>query len=353
MIALIISLNFNPGHVSHMVASYKQFEEIGYNSVYYVNPAFIPYLPQSSRIVSATDGEYPKANIAMFLFPSHKNLPLIWELKRQKVKVVYIFHEPLAPMKVYRKAGFSLKYLIKLWVINRISAITVKWSDIILIPSRKAIKFYEGNNLYKNSNYHYLPLMFSDERKEYHILMSREYFSYIGTIAADHSFSEYIEFVEWAITNNKLEGIKFLIGTKSEFDVSKVLSTSDRVVIHKGKPMSNEEINTYYSSSIAVWNAYERTTQSGVLAKSFMFGTPAVVMRYNLNEFTHDGQNVEAIDDNTNKKEITAAVEHIYKNQQSFSRECRKEFERSFYYRIHNDKLKKIIDELNNPTLNF
>ena len=27
---LIISLNFNPGHVSHLIASYKQCEDLGY-----------------------------------------------------------------------------------------------------------------------------------------------------------------------------------------------------------------------------------------------------------------------------------------------------------------------------------
>ena len=148
MIALIISLKFHPGHVSHMVASYKQCEELGFKSIYYVNPAFISYLPKSSSIVSATDGVHPKADLAVFLFPSQKNLPLIWKLKRQKTKVVYIFHEPLAPMKVYRKAGFSIKYLAKLWVIDHVSALTVKWSDCILIPSHKAIEYYEENSLY-------------------------------------------------------------------------------------------------------------------------------------------------------------------------------------------------------------
>lgn len=143
MTALIISLNFHPGHVSHMVASYKQCEKLGYELVYYVNPSFIPYLPKGSRIVSAVEGKHPKADLAIFLFPSQKNLPLIWKLKRQGTKVVYIFHEPLAPMKVYREAGFSMKYLAKLWVIDHVSALTVKWSDYILIPSRKAIKYYE------------------------------------------------------------------------------------------------------------------------------------------------------------------------------------------------------------------
>lgn len=343
MTSLIISLNFNPGHVSHMVASYKQCEELGYESVYYVNPAFIPFLPKSSRIMSATDRKKLKIDLAIFLFPSQKNLPLIWKLKRQGVKVVYIFHEPLAPMHIYCKAGFSKKYLAKLWVIDHISALTVRWSDYVLIPSRKAIKYYEENSLYTNKNYHYLPLMYSDEREERYISVSRIYFSYIGTVAADHSFQEYLEFVEWAITNNKLEGISFMIATKSEFEVPEIMKNSNRVSIHKGIPMTNEEINTYYSRSIAVWNAYARTTQSGVLAKSFMFATPAVVMRANLNEFTHDGVNVVAIEDNSDKEQIAAAVQKIYENQKRFSTECRKEFEKSFYYRVYNKQFKKII----------
>lgn len=344
MTALIISLNFNPGHVSHMVASYKQCEELNYESVYFVNPAFVPFLPKNSRIVSATDGERPKADLAIFLFPSQKNLPLIWKLKRQGVKIVYIFHEPLASMKVYRDAGFSKKYLAKLWLIDYISALTVKWSDYILIPSAKAVKYYEENSLYTNKNYHYLPLMYSDECEVHHTSMSRTYFSYIGTIASDHSFLEYLDFVEWAVTNKKLEGINFMVVTKSEFDVPTVLQNIDRVTIHKGKPMTDEEINTYYSRSIAVWNAYARTTQSGVLAKSFMFGTPAVVLRANLNEFTHDGQNVMAIGNNTDKEQIATAIQEINANQCSFVVECRKEFEKSFYYGVYNEQFKKIIN---------
>lgn len=342
--ALIISLRFHPGHVSHMVASYMQCEELGYESIYYVVPGFTTYLPKDSKIISSDASNRPKADLAIFLFPSQKNLPLIWKMKREGTKVVYIFHEPLAPMKVYREAGFSWKYLAKLWVVDHISAMTVKWSDIILVPSRKAVKYYEENSLYTNKNYHYLPLMYADEREERHALMPRLYFSYIGTVAADHSFKEYLDFVEWAVVNNKLEGVNFLIGTKSEFDVPENLKKSSRVTIHKGTPMTDEEINAYYSSTMVVWNAYARTTQSGVLAKSFMFGTPALVMRQNLNEFTHDGNNVVAIDENTNFEEIEAAVTNIRDHFESFSAGCRKEFEKSFYYKVYNEQFKRIID---------
>lgn len=268
--ALIISLNFHPGHVSHMVASYRQLEELGYESVYCVAEGFEPYLPKDSRICVYGKDTVSDVSLAIFVFPSQKNLLLIRKLKRQRAKIIYIFHEPLAPMKEYRKAGFSYKYLAKLWVINRISSLTVKWSDAVLVPSKKALEFYHANPLYKNDNIHYLPLLYDDERTTKLAEKQRKYFSYIGTVAADHSFKEYLKFVEWAVKKNRLPNLKFLIATKSEFEVPQILAESSRVDIQKGKPLSDAEINDCYASTYVVWNAYARTTQSGVLAKSFM-----------------------------------------------------------------------------------
>ena len=110
-VALIISLNFHPGHVSHMVASYKQMEELGYDSKYCVSEGFLPYLPAESCVSVYGKDKRSKVDVAVFVFPSQKNLLLIRKLKRQGAKIIYIFHEPLAPMKEYRKAGFSYKYL--------------------------------------------------------------------------------------------------------------------------------------------------------------------------------------------------------------------------------------------------
>lgn len=346
MKALIISLNFHPGHVSHMVASYKQCEELGYKSTYFVDPEFENYLPTNSNILKNGTNSCPITDLAIFLFPSQKNLPLIWKMKRKGVKVVYIFHEPLSPMSDYRKAGFSYKYLAKLWVINRISQLTVKWSDLILLPSRKAVNFYEKNPLYKNSNYHYLPLMYDDEKQERHDFMPRIYFSYIGTVAADHSFDEFLNFAEWAIKENKMSEIRFLIATKSSFAVPDILKDSQRITIQQGRPLTDEEINAYYASTIVVWNAYARTTQSGVLAKSFMFGTPALVLHKNCNEFAQDGIEIKAIEDNTNKDEIAAAIEEVKKNVMVYSSNCRKRFMESFYYRQYNEQFRELIEKL-------
>ena len=344
--ALIISLNFHPGHVSHMVASYRQMAELGYGPAFCVAEGFVPYLPSGSNVIVYGKDVMPKTDVAIFVFPSQKNLLLIRKLKRQGAKIIYIFHEPLAPMKEYRKAGFSYKYLAKLWVINRISSLTVKWSDAVLVPSKKAEEFYHANPLYKNENVHYLPLLYDDERTTQLAERKREYFGYIGTVAADHSFIEYLQFVEKAIAENQLSQLKFLIATKSEFEVPQVLAESSRVVIQKGRPLSDAEINERYASTFVVWNAYARTTQSGVLAKSFMFGTPAIVLKTNLSEFTVDGQEVAAIDDNTSFEEIEKAVLRITRDFDHYSSAARKRFEKTFFYRQYNETFSKILESL-------
>ena len=137
--------------------------------------------------------------------------------------------------------------------------------------------------------------------------------------------------------------IRFLIATKSSFVVPDILKDSQRITIQQGSPLTDEEINAYYASTIVVWNAYARTTQSGVLAKSFMFGTPALVLRKNCNEFGQDGIEIKAIEDNTNKDEIAAAIEEVKKNFMVYSSNCRKRFMESFYYRKYNEQFRELL----------
>lgn len=341
--ALIVSLNFNPGHASHLVASYYQCEELGYETMFYIHSSFKPYLPISCNMVCFGEDPCPKVDFAFILFPSQKNLSLINRLKHQGSRIIYVFHEPLAPMREYKDAGFSCIYLAKLCLINFVNTLTVKWSNAIILPSKKAIRLYQDNPRYQNQNFHYIPLLFDDERTSESSQVTRCYFSYIGTVAADHSFNEYLSFVIWAIENNRMPELRFLIATKSKFEVPLQLVNSPRVFISQGKSLSNSEINCFYASSYVIWNAYARTTQSGVLAKSFMFGTPAVVLRKNLSEFADDGQEVIAIDDNCSFKEIEFAIRRIMSDFSHFSSNARKRFESVFFYKNYNNIVKEIL----------
>lgn len=73
-----------------------------------------------------------------------------------------------------------------------------------------------------------------------------------------------------------------------------------------------------------------------VLAKNFMYGKPAVVLRANLNEFMEDGQEVAALDDNTSYGNIESAVDGVVTNFNHYSISCRKKFEETFCYRKYN-----------------
>ncbi|WP_233185630.1 glycosyltransferase [Thermotoga sp. SG1] len=46
--------------------------------------------------------------------------------------------------------------------------------------------------------------------------------------------------------------------------------------IAHGRPLPNSEINRAYKESFCIWNVYRRSTQSGVLPKAYMFGTPVI-----------------------------------------------------------------------------
>lgn len=341
---LIISLNFNPGHVSHLVASYMQTEEIGYEPWFYVNEKFLRLLPKRCRAITSKES-LPHAAFAIITFPSIKNLALIWKLKRQHTKTLYVFHEPLEPIGAYREVGFSYLYILKVLLIHCVNALSVKMVDTVLLPSKKALELYKNNKMYGNHDFHHLPLLYSDERTESHEQEKRQYFSYIGTVAKDHSFDEYLSFIEWAVAHDRLPQLRFLIATRSEFVVPEALLSSDRVTIQQGKPMTDEEINHWYASSYVVWNAYSRTTQSGVLAKSFMFGTPAVVMSKNLCEVASNGVEVLAVNDNKDKKQIEDAVTEIISNLDSYSKACRERFLSTFFYRNYNEQLQHILSK--------
>ena len=346
--ALIVSLNFNPGHVSHMIASYKQCEDLGYKSILYVNPKFDSFLPKEFDRVFLGEKLPERVDVCFFLFPSEKNIGKILHLKfKCKSKCVYIFHEPSDHYSVYRKAGFTRLQLFKYMIIDLINAITVRLCYAILLPSQKALSLYDNNGLYKNKNRYYIPLMYDDELDSVQDLETdKTYFSYIGTIANDHSFNEFLSFVKECIKRGDAPNIRFMVATRSNLTIDDSLQKcidSGRLSIIEGHPLTNEEINSCYKKSFAIWNAYARTTQSGVLAKSMMFGTAALVLKQNVSEFVVPSQNVECILDNRSYDEILNAIVKIRAHVDTYANNCRKAFLENFYYTKYNEEIYKII----------
>lgn len=349
--AVIYSLNFNAAHIAHLLASYQQCEELGYESILCIHQRFEPYFAGMNikYVIYKTPLQLKKVDLSLFLFPSLHNIVVAaFQRLFMKTKILYLFHEPLDTIQSY--LPYSNKREIGIILLKHIvSLILVSLSNEILLPSAKSYDLYKRKYSFLNRHYAYLPLLYPDGQPP--IQPERKYFSYIGGISKDHAFEEYLSFVAKAIEEKfMVNQLNFLIASRDPLNVEDIhihrLLNSGRLIIQQGRHLTTEEINYYYSQSYAIWNAYNRTNQSGVLANSFMLGTPGLVMKDNLSEFVRDRVEVIAINNNTDYQEIAMALKELMTKHTQYSQAARSCFLRNFYYRTHNQRFQRIIESL-------
>jgi hypothetical protein len=340
--ALVISLKFNPGHFSHLIANYKLFRDSGFRSYLYIHPGFriLDINGDFDTITPAFDlGKLSSVDVAVFWFPSLRN---IFEIIRfrlfYKSTVIYIYHEPFDSIVNYHRSGFGIKKILKICLINLVNIPVILLSTRVVLPSTNAMELYRRKYTVLNRNYSMIPLLFDDEACSTFSKDGKIYFSYIGTIAADHAFDRFVRFVDYAVARNFFPELNFIVATRNEIPVreSKILEplvAEGRVVVCSGHPMTNAVINGFFQKSLIVWNAYHRSMQSGVLPKAYMFGAPVITLYGNANEFFENHQTGVAITDNNSVEEIGNAVKEIIENKDFFIENCRNKFLMTFYYK--------------------
>lgn len=349
----IISLKFNAGHFSHLTANYTLISNLHRNCILYVNHKFNDLDKDSKYRIcnSLSIQDYSDVSCAIFWFPSWKN---IFEIVKFKffgsAKIIYVFHEPISSYLEFYKAGFSSFKLTRIYFINIVNKILVLSANHILLPSKKAFEVYSKNYFVLNKRITLIPLLFDDENENPESnIQKRKYISYIGTIASDHAFSKFVGYLNFAITNNLFTDYTFLIATSSKLssELKEKLNKHQelgRLIVIDGSWLTNIEINEYFSKSVVVWNAYDRSTQSGILPKAFMFGTPVLGNARIPNEYLIDRQNGIYLESNTNFPEITGAIKDIIYNFGIYSKNCRQFFLNTFYYDNYLSHFTKIIN---------
>jgi hypothetical protein len=357
MKALIISLNFNPGHFSHLVANYKLLEDLGFTSYLYIHPQFNQMDEENEfRKINYPAGlsQIQSIRVVIFWFPSLKNIKEAIRFKyKYKSQIIYIYHEPFDSFKNYYNSGFSIKKIVKIWLINIVNILMLFLANNIILSSNRAYSLYNKKYKWINKKFSLLPLMFDDETNGcIESIEEKKYISYIGTVAADHAFINFVNFVETCLTKKWFPGQTFLIATSSvipEYEKSLIASylATGRIIISEGAAMSNKQINKYYSDSIVVWNAYNRSMQSGVLPKAYMFGAAVVVQSKMVNEFVDNNRTGVSITDNENVEEIKNAIEEIISRESLYIKNCRQKFLDVFYYKGKLTEFSTILKEYN------
>ena len=350
---LIVSLKYHAGHWSHIVATYSLFNELGYDTYLHVNREFVSSkVGDEFRICNnLTLSDYKRYKTVIVLFPNVKNT---WEICKLKifgnVKILYLFHEPVDNYISFYRSGFTLLQLIKLFFINQFNKFTAYISTIILLPSNTSFLTYSRDYKYLNRNFYLVPLLFVDEFiTSDNYISEKKYISYIGTIANDHAFTKFCKFVIYAIEKKMFQDKIFLIATSSKLNDNIKnellnLGSNLNLKIIEGNWLTNQEINGFFKTSIVVWNAYDRSTQSGVLPKAFMFSTPVLANSLIHNEYVVQNHNGIYLKDNSDISEISLSVQNIIDNIANYSNNSRITFLNKFYYKNYISEFTKILN---------
>lgn len=341
MKAILVSKRFNPGHISHMEANYKLLEEQGFDVRYSVHERFLSFPDCSMQGKTSSFSDWvvlSRDDLFIVWYPSVSvvfNLLLVRLLSR--ATTVYIYHEPYTSFSSYRAAGFSWLKTVRVTAISWVSSVISSLSDKIILPSERAFQAVPNARLQPH-RYAKINLMFGDESGHSTQGLERDFVSYIGTIAEDHAFEEFIRLMQVCIADKALLPLKFLIATRSPLpEKNRALieqcMSSGRLVLQVGQPMSNVEINRCYASSVVVWNAYRRSMQSGVLPKAYMFGTPVLVSTSNKSEYFSEGVHGAIISDRYGTQEFQQAITQVQTDWNTVSKNCRNHYLDNFDYR--------------------
>jgi glycosyltransferase involved in cell wall biosynthesis len=336
---IIASHRLTPGHLSHMLANGQLLKDTGWDVVFRVPPGLADLVGDGTSLPLASSEDLANAGLYVLWAPSLQGLQDVIALRlKSQARVVYVLHEPYTSFRSYREAGFSFLKTLRVFLIHYVSSVIVALSHAVVLPSLNARSAFERR--YRSRRAVVVPLMFVDEATQVAPQADRSFVSYIGTIAEDHAFDQFVAFVEQSLQSGWLEGYRFLIATRSVLppDVQQRLDpyiAAGRVEVRSGRPLSNREINSAYGSSLVIWNAYRRSMQSGVLPKAYMFGTPVLVSAANRNEFFVDGEHGAEVSTRYDAREIAEAVQRVVKDFSSYSRACRAAFFFHFHYRAN------------------
>lgn len=351
MKAVIAALRYSPAHIQLMLAYEKALVQLGYQVSFlldsrYLNCTEFKSCSSENIYLNIDDIEENNCNVLILVCAALDNIKLSRRCYIKKISLFYIFHEP--DVTWHRMKSELPIGTLKLIVAGISSYITCKNSSGIIVASNYAYNQYIDSFRNANSKVKKIPLLFYDEISKEDIKHSvKESFSYIGTVCKAHAFFRYIDTIKAMYRKNL--AVHCLIATKSEItdvldDELQEMKEKGILEIHHGKVMSNEEINKYYLNSFCVWNAYAVSTQSGVLGKAFMAGTPVIANDTGaFREFVSSGIDGEFVDLQKND-DVIDKVMQIKNNLASYSRNARMKYEKIFAYNSNVDKIKNLLE---------
>jgi len=335
---VIVSLRFNPAFIQFLIAYAKAVRELGYQAAFLLDPTYRRFAEvESAAPIFGVESAYGQQwTHAVFLNPAIQNRDIAAALKREGAKVLYIFHEPWDMSLGYLRSE-GVASTMKAILAHRATIPVLKLADTVILASRYGMKVYEKGDARFNGNCVHIPLIMEDEAPENIVrdLTMKRNFGFCGALCRSHGFDQYVSFMRDVF--RRRADVRFLVASRDPFPPSIMRDPSfsqnrDRIEIRCGRPLSNEEMNLCYAECFCIWNLYRRSTQSAVLPKAFMFGTPVIASQIgSFPEYVEEGVNGRFAEAN-NLDGILGALEEVRSHLGAYAVNCRQTFLKEFFY---------------------
>ncbi len=357
--AAVISLNYTYAYTSHMIALGKLLEALGFVVTFILDEKYLSRADFGAIGDAISRGLHSKSaklpfDLAIFCNSATQNHSFARELRQQETTVLYIYHEPefIWSQELLRSEGMikTARFIVSTYCSVR----TLRESSGVIVSSSHARTLYERNYGRLNSNVNIMPLLFDDEIGEpgfESMRQEKRFFGFVGTACKAHAFDAFVACAKYALRNGST--IPFAIATR--VDLSSFLRADrefgqlvneGRIHLQHGRELSNDEINHYSLSCFCVWNVYRRSTQSGVLPRAFMAGSPVLTSRIgSFPEYVHEGFTGEFADLNDGPAAILDVVARMQEHCLNYVDRCRKSFMDTFYWKANLNRLAEIIDK--------
>lgn len=349
-----MSAKYAPGHFSHIIAYYELFQAIGYAPMLYIDKNYRQFNKEYPKYRFAYTSQVVKAPDLLYIYNlSSVDSKILKKFKEEKpeMKVFFVYHEPWYGAKgwvndlIHKKESVteSIKAMGRFIFVRKL----LKMSDKIILPSKTALSNYKRYCSQINDKFTLFPLIFTDECGNDIHIEAKQYFSFISTASNSKNFVQFLDYVKYKA--KKSPEAKFQIATRT--DVSgymdeelKKLVKSKRLLLIHGHSLSNEEINRAYAASNCTWMVYARSTQSGALCKSFMFGSPVIASDIGSFREVVNENNGIILNNGYSLENIDRAYEQIRNAQVQLSDGARKKFTDLFYWKKHENLFLSVLN---------
>ncbi|MGN0160217.1 MAG: hypothetical protein ACI4AQ_02385 [Lachnospiraceae bacterium] len=352
MKCLIVSRKYNYGHLCLLLGWAQLLLEINIEPVFFLDRQYerlftaYPYkcIYSYKELIKKSDFDYMIIN--NISIEDSKCIKLLKTIS--DVKILFYYHEPWRGFKAELKHyPNDLKGLCMQIARVSFARLVIKEADVVLCPSAFAADIYSNNEARINANYKICPLPFMDEAEN--ISYSKKYFSFISTANLDKGIDHFFSFIKYA---SKIDNqISFCVCTKTDiseyidYEIKDLIS-SNRLLLQHGRILEEEEINEAYNNSLCTWLCYKSSTQSGVLVKTFMWGSPCVATPVGVFPNQINGLNGVLVNSSEAYKEIYSAYKTILNDSTDFIKNSRLSYETLYSPKKLSEVFLKIINSI-------